>query len=101
MQAERARRIEEKRQRRKYERQMQRRQEYVTNCREELEDRRRKVSAYSGSLATTVPMKGGEVQVACSDYVPSMTLCILECQVYVMLVGKSRKTAAAKEGLEQ
>lgn len=43
MQAERARRIEEKRQRRKYDRQMQRRQEYVTRCREELEDRRRRV----------------------------------------------------------
>ena len=45
MQAERARRIEEKRQRRKYDRQMQRRQEYVTRCREELEERRCKVGA--------------------------------------------------------
>ena len=45
MQTERARRIEEKRQRRKYDRQMQRRQEYVARCREELEDRRRRVGA--------------------------------------------------------
>ncbi len=44
LQAERARRIEEKKERRRYERQMQRRQEYVARCRDELEERRRKVN---------------------------------------------------------
>ena len=51
LQAERARRIEEKGQLGKYERQMQGRQEYVARCQEELEDRRRKVGA-SGSSFT-------------------------------------------------
>ena len=46
---ERARRIEEKRQRRKYDRQMARRQEYVALCREQLEERRRKVSIPPGA----------------------------------------------------
>ena len=45
LQAERARRIEEKKERRRYERQMQRRQEYVARCRDELEERRRKVNS--------------------------------------------------------
>ena len=51
LQAERARRIEEKRQQRKYDRQMARRQEYVSRCREELEERRRKVSIPPGAAS--------------------------------------------------
>ena len=62
MQTERARRIEEKRQRRKYDRQMQRRQEYVARCREELEDRRRRVGAAAAWVDHACPRPDNETQ---------------------------------------